>query len=618
MRFDGEISGLEEGLALLKERLNCDLFKATVDFARGECLVVKGDNGCYRLEYSTSVECFRGLALLAGSLRMGEQAVDITEKRKFDTCGVMIDCSRNAVLKPEKVREILCKMACIGLNRLMLYTEDTYRIDGYPYFGYMRGAYTKEEIKEMDRTAGVLGIEMVPCIQTLAHLRMALRWPFADKIRDTAEVLMIGEEETYQLIDAMFRSVKESFSTDIIHIGMDEAWDVGLGNYLKKYGYQNRFEMLSAHLNRVMELANKHGLKPMMWSDMFFRLGCKEGGYYDETPVFPGNIQEMIPEGLSMVYWDYYNTSEADYERMINNHRLLGRKLVFAGGIWIWSGMGVQYDQTFTATDAALKACRKAGVKDVFATMWGDDGAENNIDNTWLGMQLYGEYQYHETVSHDHLKKRFRQCLGYDMEAFLCLQVDNYPEQWRSGNVVSVSKEVLYQDILCGLFDKNFEGLDLKGHYQKGLEKLECCEIPEGLELLFEYQKQLRRVLAEKCDIGLQLKNAYQNREELSGYITKLKQLYQEVEDLHRRFTILWESSNKVFGLDLADLRFGGLLMRINTAVRRLEQYIDGEILEIPELEEEKLLYGINDASTGKTLVGEQRHSKIAYASSSW
>ena len=45
---------------------------------------------------------------------------------------------------------------------------------------------------------------------------------------------------------------------------------VGLGRYLDKHGYVNRFELLLKHLNKVCEIAQKYGFKPMMWVDMFF------------------------------------------------------------------------------------------------------------------------------------------------------------------------------------------------------------------------------------------------------------------------------------------------------------------------------------------------------------
>ena len=54
-------------------------------------------------------------------------------------------------MKVETVKFMMRKMALMGQNAFMLYTEDTYEIEGRPYFGYMRGRYTKDELRELDR-----------------------------------------------------------------------------------------------------------------------------------------------------------------------------------------------------------------------------------------------------------------------------------------------------------------------------------------------------------------------------------------------------------------------------------------------------------------------------------
>ena len=66
------------------------------------------------------------------------------------TLAVMIDCSRNGVMKPEKVKEFALIIKNMGYNALMLYTEDTYEVPEYPYFGYMRGGYTQKQLQELD------------------------------------------------------------------------------------------------------------------------------------------------------------------------------------------------------------------------------------------------------------------------------------------------------------------------------------------------------------------------------------------------------------------------------------------------------------------------------------
>ena len=64
--------------------------------------------------------------------------------------GAMLDCSRNAVMKPEEVKNFAGILKSFGYNALMLYTEDTYEVNGEPYFGYMRGRYSHEELREID------------------------------------------------------------------------------------------------------------------------------------------------------------------------------------------------------------------------------------------------------------------------------------------------------------------------------------------------------------------------------------------------------------------------------------------------------------------------------------
>ena len=85
--------------------------------------------------------------------------------------GVMMDCSRNGVMTVKQLKRFIDVIAKMGYNCLELYTEDTYEVDGEPYFGYMRGRYTKAEMKELDAYGESLGIEVIPCMQTLAHIK---------------------------------------------------------------------------------------------------------------------------------------------------------------------------------------------------------------------------------------------------------------------------------------------------------------------------------------------------------------------------------------------------------------------------------------------------------------
>ena len=96
--------------------------------------------------------------------------------QNFDNLGIMLDCSRNAVMKPAAVKEMIDTISAMGYNFLMLYTEDTYEVNNEPYFGHMRGRYSKEELKDLDSYAASRGMTLMPCIQTLAHLNGLMQW----------------------------------------------------------------------------------------------------------------------------------------------------------------------------------------------------------------------------------------------------------------------------------------------------------------------------------------------------------------------------------------------------------------------------------------------------------
>ncbi len=72
--------------------------------------------------------------------------------------GLMLDCSRNAVMLPHRIEGLICMMALAGYTYLELYTEDTYELPDEPYFGYKRGRYTVEEIRNIIAFAAIFHI----------------------------------------------------------------------------------------------------------------------------------------------------------------------------------------------------------------------------------------------------------------------------------------------------------------------------------------------------------------------------------------------------------------------------------------------------------------------------
>ena len=344
-----------------------------------------------RIFWNRLPEAFRALGKV---LEHGEEEAWSEENQgvKGHT-GFMFDCSRNSVLKVEMVKRLIRQTALMGLEWFLLYTEDTYEVKGYPYFGALRGRYTEEEIRECDAYAALFGVEMIPCIQTLAHLRTALRWPAMEQYRDNMDILLAEEEKTYELIDAMLAAVSRMYRSRRVHLGMDEAFYLGYGNYRRIHGEVKQGELIRRHLDRVMKICEKYGLDPMIWSDMFF-VTPGGGDYYNVPADYEWPEGEKPDRRTTLVYWDYEGHDPARYTRMARLHKKLTEQVCFAGGAWIWNGLAPNYAQAMDATKAAFAGLKDTGVEDSFFTLWQDNGAETPMVAGLPMMAFYSRCVY--------------------------------------------------------------------------------------------------------------------------------------------------------------------------------------------------------------------------------
>ena len=101
--------------------------------------------------------------------------------------------------------------------------------------------------------------------QTLAHLNAAVNWSVYKNLTDVNDVLLIDDEKTYEFIEKAISSLRKSFKSDRIHIGMDEAHMVGRGKYLDKHGDVDKTELMLRQLDRVQKICRKYGFRPMLW-----------------------------------------------------------------------------------------------------------------------------------------------------------------------------------------------------------------------------------------------------------------------------------------------------------------------------------------------------------------
>ena len=505
-----------------------------------------------------------------------------------ETFGVMLDLSRNAVMSIPTFKEYLTYLHKMGYNCVYFYNEDCYEIPEEPYFGYLRGRYTVAEMKELDAFAASLGIEIIPCIQTLAHLRSFSRWGKANfEIEDT---LMVDDERTYELVERMIKTVSECFRTRRIHIGMDEAWELGRGNHLTKHGYEDGIAMMKRHLERVNAIVEKYGCHAIIWSDMFIRPWS--GGKYtvlgDEgVKTVPQDAINSVPKGVELVYWDYYSTKKERYLNNLKTHAQFNSEIWFAGGVWCWRSLAPANQYSIQTMVPAIEACREMKTKHIVMTIWGDNGCECSRYATLPALLYLAEYMRGNT-DEAKIKEKFKRIFGYDYDAFMrldeldCVHTDHH-------GMERGSRKVLFSDLFVGFLDPTVK----KGHsavFDSLAKELQShAKKTRKWGYMFDCYAKMAAVFATKYELGVKTREAYAagNKAELLRLAKEdYTLLYKQLSDFLLAFRKQWYTENKPFGFDCQELRVGGVMTRVDSCKRRLLAYCKGEIETIEELDE--------------------------------
>ena len=505
--------------------------------------------------------------------------------------GVMLDMSRNGVMKPEQVKEHALTVKKLGYNMIQLYTEDTYEIPEEPYFGYLRGRYSKEELKDIVAYCNSIDIEVIPCIQTLAHLNQIFYWREFKEIRDLNDVLLVDDERTYDLIDKMFRSLRECFTSDLIHIGMDEAHDLGRGKYLDLHGNKSSYEIIKGHLERVSQLAKKYGFHPIMWSDMFYRI-VNNGEYFSNDPnIITDEIAASCPEGIDQVYWSYCREKKEEYATMLESHKKFGGESWFAGGAWTWMGFASNNEFSLATMLPAMQACREKDVQNIMLTMWGDFG---KLCSYYAVLpSLYAIRRFYDGVEDiEQIKKEFGEITNESFDDMMKLDIRVDVGQVDHMFSTTPYTYLLFNDPLMGMVDAHIKESRRK-EFEEAAEYFENAAKASKYQSIFKSQAALCRALAVKYDLGVRTRKAYKAKDmdALKVICDDYLLTMERIEEFLRCFRKLWFEENKPHGIDVTEIRIGAVLTRLRFARERLLSFMAGEVEKIDELDEEILLF---------------------------
>jgi hypothetical protein len=295
-----------------------------------------------------------------------------------------------------------------------------------------------------------------------------------------------------------------------------------------------------------------------------------------------------------LVSWDYYHDDKDFYNEWLKRHGAFKGGTVFAGGVWNWTGFGMNWGRTLADTNAALSACKESECKEVFMTVWGDDATESSVYTTLIGLQLYAEHGFTTEIDMAVFRERASFCIGMDCGSFEEISRLNEIPGVEKGNPknFNAAKVLMWQDPLAGLFDYAIKELDLSAHYAKEaafFEKASAGKDPYGL---FTFSALTARVLEIKAGIGCVITAFYKagDKKHLKEIAdTIIPELIKRVETLRTYNRTYWMANIKPLGWEVMDLRYGTLLARLDTAAYRIKSWLSGESAVIEELEEKRI-----------------------------
>lgn len=512
--------------------------------------------------------------------------------------GYMIDCSRGQVPRVESIKRYIDILSKFHYTYLMLYTEDIFEMDGHPYFGYMRGRYSKGELKEIDKYASSKGIELRGCIQTLAHMeRIQRHAPYRD-LYDIDNIFLVKDERVYSLIDDMLRTMSETIKSRTIHIGMDEAWRLGRGKYLDLYGQTSIQEIMQYHLKRVIEIANKYNYKCYIWGDMLL------------TSYLQNNLVKL-PDNVIPYIWRYSPIGSKETDKEIETFKKISPSgLAYAGGVEKWRGFAPHNAYSFASLKEQIMSCHKFGIDNYLVTAWSDCAADASLFSSLPGV-FYASLLARKLDLYKETKQEFFDAVGMSFDDFL--HIDdmnrfNQPKSRYKQYINDLSFVHLYNDPLQNLY-MEIEGDEYVKYYLKVQKTMQKLAKNKEFGYIFASLSALANVLKHKCNLAKDIYETYKSKGDLTNTITHAKKVLKALNDFTKVYERQWLKEAKGMGYEKQIIRLGGLKERVRFTIDLLIRYQNKEIDKIDELEETQIVSNMcgHPVEPGKDVVCDYR-----------
>jgi len=161
------------------------------------------------------------------------------------------------------------------VNMIGFELEDKFAYPSHPVIG-APGAFTTEELQEIVNYGQERYIQVVPVIQSPAHMNYVLKHPEFKNMRANCDrcppeglnyQVCLCKEQSYELIFDMYRDVIEATrGVDYFHVSTDELYYAGVCDRCKQpYNEKNRSSTWAEYASRAHDFLSKHDRRMLAW-----------------------------------------------------------------------------------------------------------------------------------------------------------------------------------------------------------------------------------------------------------------------------------------------------------------------------------------------------------------
>ncbi|HEY0867932.1 MAG TPA: family 20 glycosylhydrolase [Fimbriimonas sp.] len=525
------------------------------------------------------------------------------------------DLAREQAPSLDHLRRLMDLTAASGYNAIGLYLEHRFAYPSAPW-AHGTGCVTPEMVQRLQQEFPDL--QIIPCINLLGHMEGFLYseggYRFAEE-RFRGMQADPTNEAFLDLAYALLRDTIEIFASDLIHIGGDETWQLGVGegsrkkvaeyevlgppppapssktNHLEE-GVDGKAMLYGTHFGPLARRVVEAGRTPAVWGDMFFD--------------HPQALDHM-PRETVIFDWQYFRSPEFTSRRFVE----AGHRVVFCPAIHTYNAVWCHLPQSERNVRQHAEAAMRLGADGVCVTTW-EMGLFGNYETMLPAIRASGRILSEATAgdpaANDHEAAwdpkgqggaeaiaRYRE--AKDAPEFLKAYLEEGEAQEEWARLMGIELQAaggqfafggIRSALKCRLLLYSNPFLLWLRHRDElcGAEGDRALEIAEG-SMAFDQDsstKGISQFLRKSIEACRYMENAHQAyaRGEVGTCLTALAPLRQVFDDLEK----VAVATNLNIGGSLADVeRCRAAKEHVERVVRRVRQYGDGSLGYLPSFE---------------------------------